>query len=145
MSRFDDYSECDKKMYADHARMCAKNGIHSHWDEHGTYQHWWNDHSKQKDREEKLERDHAVWMNWKQQKKTEWEKENYERNKQHNSPWKNEYEELERNYKIAANRRVDDEKRRRDDEKRRLDEEKRHKIAAAIEFLERNGIQTARK
>ena len=138
MPRFDDYPEYEKKMYSDHALWCRKNGIFSHWDEHGTYKHWWNNHSKQRDREEKAEREHDVWMNWKQQNKTEREEENYERNKQHNSPWKNEFEELERNYKIAANRRVDD-------ENRRVDEEKRQKIAAAIEFLERNGIQTVRE
>ena len=138
MPRFDDYPEHEKEMYADHAQRCSKNSIFSHWYPDGTYIHMWNDHSKQRDREEKAERDQDVWLNWKQQKKIEREEENYERNKQHNSPWKNEYEELERNYKIAANRRVDD-------ENHRVDEEKRQKIAAAIQFLERNGIQTVKE
>ena len=124
MPRFVDYPEYDKKMYADHTQWCEKNGKDSAWDLDGRYKHFWYPHTRQADifaiLLEKADREEEVWQKLKKHMEIKREQDRNERNTQHNSPWKNQYEA----------------------EDRRVAEKKKQEIAAAIAFLHRNGIKT---
>jgi len=123
--KFEDYNEYEKQMYVDYALSCAKNGIFSHWYPDGRYIHHWNRHTYQQDIWDKAEREQVVWLQWKKHMKEREEEESNERNKLHNRPW---YHQDVR----AENHRVAEEKKQRE-------------IAAAIDFLASNGIETVRR
>jgi hypothetical protein len=72
---FEDYNEYDQKMFADHATRCRSNGKFCHWYDSGKYKHHWQRHSHSKDRTDKIEREHAVYLEWKELKEKQMEQE----------------------------------------------------------------------
>ena len=162
MPSFDDYPEYEKKMYADYTRWCERKGIDSHWDDKGNYKHYCYPHTSQVNIWETAEREQEVRKKLNKHMDIKREQERIERDKQHNSPWKNEHEERERKYKIAeaavnhraaedqrrkidVNHRAAEDQRRKIDVNRRVAEAERQEIAAAIQLLSRYGIQTVRE
>ena len=64
---FKDYSsKFEKKIYADHAAQCRRNGKSCHWSEDGTYIHHWDHHTYEQDIWDKTDRETEVFSEWKE-------------------------------------------------------------------------------